>query len=166
MIGRKGKREGGLLPALRPFLWCAVVGAVACPARWLPGIALEDSGGASPSPTAEKPGKVELFKAFSAYGTPPCLSLWERWHSASCDGEGYKEWRCLRPFRANSNTPGAGFAPGVRSGFRYALRLFWARISRAAAERVRIPRQAMSGAWSPVGGTGSLPEDSTTLAST
>ena len=37
----------------------AVVGAVACPARWLPGIALGYPGGASPSPTLSNPKSVD-----------------------------------------------------------------------------------------------------------
>ena len=42
----------------------AVVGAVACPARWFPGIALGDSGGASPSPTPINPRNLAMFRAF------------------------------------------------------------------------------------------------------
>ena len=42
----------------------AIVGAVACPARWLPVFALGDLGGASPSPMPSNARNVQFLGAF------------------------------------------------------------------------------------------------------
>ena len=71
----------------------AVVGAVACPARWFPGIALGDSGGASPSPTPINPRNLAMFRAFLRPAHQNCAAR--------------------PPTAGNSGSPGEG--PGNRS---------------------------------------------------
>ena len=71
----------------------AVVGAVACPARWFPGIALGDSGGASPSPTPINPRNLAMFRAFLRPAHQNCAAR--------------------LPTAGNSGSPGEG--PGNRS---------------------------------------------------
>ena len=52
----------------------AVVGAVACPARGYPGIALGNSGGASPSPTPSNARNAQFLWVFCAKPSKNCAA--------------------------------------------------------------------------------------------